>query len=113
MTEQIEQQAPTKKARVITLPEAKEILSRIDPEKADQIQKRTIDYLAKFSKTDADKARTLRKKLSDECGLTAEEAAELVNIMPKTLEELRVFTSGWRKLIPAATTEKIIKLLTA
>src|SRR5579875_568224 len=112
MTEQMEQQAPTKKARVITLPEAKEILSRIDPEKADQIQKRTIDYLAKFSKTDADKARTLRKKLSDECGLTAEEA-ELVNIMPKTLEELRVFTSGWRKLIPAATTEKIIKLLTA
>jgi DNA-directed RNA polymerase subunit F len=110
VTEQVEQ-GQTKKLRIITLPEAKEILGRIDVEKADQIQKRTIDYLAKFSKVEADKARTLKKRLTEECGLTAEESAELVNIMPKSLEELRVFTSGWRKLIPTATTEKIIKIL--
>ena len=110
MTEQAQQQAQ-KKARIITIPEAREILAKIDPELADQIQKRTQDYLAKFSKTEPDKARKMRKQLVEECNLTAEEAAELVNVLPKTQEELRVFSSGWRKLIPAATVEKIISIL--
>ena len=109
MAEQL--QASSKKSRIITTPEAKEILSRIDPEKTDQIQKRTMDYLMKFSKTEPDKARKMRKALIEECGLTAEEATELVNVMPKTQEELRVFTAGWRKLIPTATIEKILKIL--
>ncbi len=103
---------PTKRTRIISIAEAKEILSKIDPETADQIQKRTQDYLAKFAKTDSEAARKMRKQLVEECGLTAEEAAELVNIVPKTQEELRVFTSGWRKLIPTATVEKMIKILT-
>lgn len=113
MTEQAQQslQPPPKKAKIITVPEAREILSKIDPEQTDQIQKRTMDYLAKFSKTEADKAKKLRKALVDECGLTVEEATEIVNIMPKSQEELRVFTSGWRKLIPTATVEKILKIL--
>jgi DNA-directed RNA polymerase subunit F len=110
MTEQTQETA-AKKARVITVAEAKEILSKIDPEVADQIQKRTQDYLAKFAKTDSEKARRMRKQLVEECGLTMEEATELVNILPKTQEELRVFTAGWRKLIPTNTVEKIIKIL--
>jgi DNA-directed RNA polymerase subunit F len=110
MTEQAAE-APTKRTRIITIAEAKEILSKVDPETADQIQKRTQDYLAKFAKTDADAARKIRKQLVDECGLTADEATELANIIPKTPEEIRVFTSGWRKLIPTATVDKIIKIL--
>ena len=105
-------EAPTKRTRIISIAEAKEILSKVDPETADQIQKRTQDYLAKFAKTDAEAARKMRKQLVEDCGLTAEEAAEVANIIPKTQEELRVFTSGWRKLIPTATVEKIIKILT-
>ena len=109
MTEQAQQ--VTKKARIISIPEAKEILSKIDPEKTDQIQKRTVDYLLKFSKLEPEKAKKVRKTLTDDCGLTIEEATELINIMPKSQEELRVFTAGWRKLIPAATVEKILKVL--
>ncbi len=110
MTEQTQQQV-AKKARIISVPEAKEILSKIDPEKTDQIQKRTMDYLLKFSKIEPDKAKKVRKILTDECGLTVEEATELINIMPKSQEELRVFTAGWRKLIPGSTVEKILKAL--
>jgi DNA-directed RNA polymerase subunit F len=113
MTEQAQtpQQLAAKKARVITVSEAKEILSKVDPEKTDQIQKRTMDYLLKFSKIDPDKAKKVRKALIEDCGLTIEEATELVNIMPKSQEELRVFTAGWRKLIPTATIDKILKIL--
>jgi len=109
MTEQAQQAA--KKAKIISIPEAKEILSKIDPEQTDQIQKRTMDYLLKFSKIEPEKAKKSRKLLMEECSLTIEEATELINIMPKSQEELRVFTAGWRKLIPTATVEKILKIL--
>ncbi|MBI4257373.1 MAG: RNA polymerase Rpb4 [Thaumarchaeota archaeon] len=98
---------------IITLAEAKRILKTIDPEKADQIQKRTIDYLEKFSKSEADTASRTKKELTEKCGLTDSEAAELVNIMPKTVDELRVFTSGWKKLLTTETVEKILKILHA
>ena len=97
--------------KLLTIPEANQILSKIDVEKADQIQKRTMDYTTKFSKVQADSAKKLRKELEAECGLSEEEAVELVNIMPKSVEELRTFTSGWRKLLSTETLEKILKIL--
>ncbi|MDG6916966.1 MAG: RNA polymerase Rpb4 [Nitrososphaerota archaeon] len=97
--------------RLLSIPEANQILAKIDMEKADQIQKRTLDYTAKFSKTEADSAKKLRKQLEDEAGLSEEEAVELVNIAPKSVEELRTFTSGWRKLLSTETLEKILKIL--
>jgi len=97
--------------KLLTIPEANQILSKIDVEKADQIQKRTLDYTTKFAKAQADGAKRLRKELETECGLSEEEAVELVNIMPKSVEELRTFTSGWRKLLSTETLEKILKIL--
>jgi DNA-directed RNA polymerase subunit F len=97
--------------KLLTIPEANQILQKIDVEKADQIQKRTLDYTTKFAKAQADAAKKLRKELETECGLSEEEAVELVNIMPKSLEELRTFTSGWRKLLSTETLEKILKIL--
>ena len=40
-----------------------------------------------------------------------EEAVELVNILPKSLEELRSFTFGWKKLILTNTLEKMLEIL--
>ena len=97
--------------KLLTIPEANQILQKIDLEKADQIQKRTLDYTTKFAKAQADSAKKLRKDLETDCGLSEEEAVELVNIMPKSLEELRTFTSGWRKLLSTETLEKILKIL--
>ena len=97
--------------KLLTLSEAHQILEKIDVEKADQIQKRTLDYSSKFSKIAADKAKKLRKQLESDCGLSAEEAVEVVNIMPKSVEELRTFTAGWRKLLPTETLEKILRIL--
>ena len=99
------------KRTVISTPEAKEILEKIDVEKADQIQKRTLDYVSKFSKTEPEKARNMRERLIKDCSLTDEEATELINIMPKSVEEIRVFTSGWKKLLSTEVVEKIIKIL--
>ncbi|MDG6987746.1 MAG: RNA polymerase Rpb4 [Nitrososphaerota archaeon] len=97
--------------KLLTIPEANQILEKIDLEKADQIQKRTLDYTTKFSKVQADTAKKLRKELETEAGLSEEEAVELVNVSPKSVEELRTFTSGWRKLLSTETLEKILKIL--
>ena len=42
--------------KLLTIAEANQILQKIDLEKADQIQKRTLDYTTKFAKSEADKA---------------------------------------------------------
>jgi len=95
----------------ITLHEAKEMLTGIDVETADQIQKRALDYVSKFAKFPGAEARSLVEKLVKEAGLTEYQAIEVVNVMPKTREELRTFTVGWRQLAPTETLDKILQIL--
>ena len=97
--------------KMLTLSEAHQILEKIDIEKADQIQKRTLDYTSKFAKTSPEVAKKLKKQLESDCGLSEAEATEVVNIMPKSIEELRSFTSGWRKLLATETLDQILKIL--
>ncbi|MEM3172877.1 MAG: RNA polymerase Rpb4 [Candidatus Nitrosotenuis sp.] len=100
-----------KKSQPISLAEVKEILEKEDPEKMDQIQRWTYDYVTKFAKVDAKAAKKMKQELKKECGLTEEEAVEIINIMPSSLAELRAFTFGWKKLILAETLEKILQIL--
>jgi len=95
----------------ITLPEVKEILSTLDPNEMDQIQRWTYNYASKFSKLPVERARELKDRLVRECSLTEEEAVEVINVMPSSIEELRAFANGWKKLILTETLEKILKIL--
>ena len=100
-----------KKSQPISLAEVKEILEKEDAEKMDQIQRWTYDYVTKFAKVDSKTAKKMKQELRKECGLTEEEAVEIINIMPTSLAELRAFTFGWKKLILAETLEKILQTL--
>jgi len=99
------------KREIITLSEVKKILESISPDEMDQIQRWTYDYSKKFAKTDYDNAKVMIDNLMNEDDLTIEEAVELVNVMPKSLEELRAFTFGWKKLIVTEKLEKIKSIL--
>jgi len=99
------------KKRMISLPEVKEILSEGNPESLDQIQRWTFDYVSKFAKVEPKAAKKMKQDLINQCGLTEEEAVEIVNIQPKSLPELRSFTYGWKKLILSETLEKILKII--
>lgn len=100
-----------KKKQAISLSEVKEILSKVDPEEMDQIQRWTHDYVSKFVSIEPKDAKDMKKQLIKECELTEEEAVEIVNIRPTSLAELRSFTFGWKKLILAETLEKILKII--
>jgi DNA-directed RNA polymerase subunit F len=99
------------KKEVITLPQVKEILETVKPDEMDQIQRWTYDYVRKFAKTDSQSAMEMVKQLVEQCELKEAEAVEIVNIMPTTLEELRAFTFGWKKLILTETLEKMLNIL--
>ena len=99
------------KKQMITLPEVKEILSKQDTESMDQIQRWTYDYVSKFTKIEPKVAKKMKQELISQCGLTEEEAVEIVNVLPKSLPELRSFTFGWKKLILSETLEKILKIV--
>jgi DNA-directed RNA polymerase subunit F len=100
-----------KKKTTVSLAEVKEILDNHDPESMDQIQRWTYDYVSKFAKIDPKKAKQMKEQLVKECGLTEEEAVEIINIHPTSIPELRSFTFGWKKLILAEILEKILKII--
>ncbi len=101
----------TIKKEIITIAQVKEILDSVKQDDMDQIQRWTADYVGKFAKVDSKKAQEMVKQLVEQCDLTAEEAVEIVNVLPTSMEELRAFTFGWKKLILTETLERMLNIL--
>lgn len=99
------------KREIVTLSEVKKILETIPVDEMDQIQRWTFDYSKKFSKVDYEPAKEMVDRLVAEGDLTNEEAVELINVMPRSIEELRAFTFGWKKLIVTEKLERIKSIL--
>jgi DNA-directed RNA polymerase subunit F len=99
------------KREIVTLSEVKRILETLPVDEMDQIQRWTFDYSKKFSKVEFEHAKEMVDKLVSEGDLTNEESVELVNVMPRSIEELRAFTFGWKKLIVTEKLEKIKSIL--
>jgi len=97
--------------RTLTVPEVKKLLELIGEEKLDQFQRRSFDYASKFSKVDEDKVQTLVNTLVGQYGLEEEEAIQIANCMPKSIEEIRVFLGGGRKIIETSRLQGILNLL--
>jgi DNA-directed RNA polymerase subunit F len=95
----------------LTLPQVKKLLESMGDENLDQLQRRTLDYVSKFSKTDTEAADKLVERLVTEFGLDEEEAVQVVNSMPKSIDELRVFLAGGRKIVDATMLKTIVSLL--
>jgi len=95
----------------ITMAEAKELLGKINVEEADQIQKRTIDYLTKFTKVNSKTALKIKKRLVKEVELTEEEAIEVTNILPSSVGELNTLIAGWRKIFSTEKKNLILNII--
>jgi len=95
----------------LVLPQVKRELASIGEENLDQFQRRTFDYVSKFSRVDEAVAEGLLERLVKEFGLEEDEAVQIVNCAPESVEELRVFLAGGRKIIETAKLEAIVGLL--
>jgi DNA-directed RNA polymerase subunit F len=95
----------------LTLPQVKKVLESIGEENLDQFQRRTLDYVGKFSKCTPEKAEELLQMLLKEYELDEAEAVQIINCMPETVDELRVFLAGGRKIIETSKLHTIVELL--
>ncbi|MDH5794846.1 MAG: RNA polymerase Rpb4 [Candidatus Bathyarchaeota archaeon] len=95
----------------VTTPQVKALLESLGEENLDQFQRRSLDYATKFSKIDSESAEKLLAELKAEASLEEEEAVQIVSCMPKTVEELRVFLAGGRRIIETSRLESILGLL--
>ncbi|PCN49983.1 DNA-directed RNA polymerase subunit F [Candidatus Geothermarchaeota archaeon ex4572_27] len=75
----------------IPISKAKEVLEYVKERWGElkHFQQLTLDFLARFAKLPADKADELLDRLCSEFGLSRLTATQVVNIMPKSVEELR------------------------
>ena len=101
----------TETEKNLTIPEVKKLLESLGEENLDQFQRRTLDYASKFSRVEAESAEKLVEKLVKKFGLEKEGAIQIVNCMPKSIGELRVFLTAGRKIIETSKLEAIVNLL--
>ncbi len=99
------------KERPITIPQVKETLEAIGEERLDQFQRRSLDYAAKFSKVDPSMAETLVNKLVEQFELEEEEAVQIINCMPESIQEIRVFLASGRRIMETSKLERILAFL--
>lgn len=99
------------KEQILTVAQVKKLLESMGEEKLDQLQRRSLDYASKFSRIDPEKAALLVKNLMEKFELEKEEAVQLVNCMPESIEEIRVFLAGGRKIVETSKLQEILNLL--
>ncbi len=97
--------------RLLSLPEVRKLLDSIGEANLDQFQHRSLDYVSKFSKVEPDKVEPLLKTLMEKFGLEQEEIIQLVNSIPESVEEIRVFLASGRKIVETSKLQEILNLL--
>ncbi|XES76847.1 MAG: RNA polymerase Rpb4 [Candidatus Bathyarchaeia archaeon] len=95
----------------LTLPQVKQVLESLGEENLDQFQRRTLDYVSKFAKVDPADAEVLLEKLVKDFELDEADAVQIINCMPESVDELRIFLAGGRKIIETQKLSAIVNLL--
>jgi len=99
------------KERIVTVPQVKETLESIGEEQLDQLQRRSLDYATKFTKTDSNSIDAFLSELIKKFEIDEEEAVQILNAMPESIQEIRVFLAGGRRIIETSKLEKILVFL--
>ena len=96
---------------MLTVSEVKRILEEIGEENLDQFQRRALDYATKFSKVEPQTAEKLTKGLIEKFNLEEDEAVQIVNCLPESIEEIRVFLAAGRRIVETQKLNEILAFL--
>lgn len=95
----------------ITLPKVKMMLEqRMKDGELSDLQKRSYDYSIKFSKLSPEKADGLLKRLKED-GISSFISTQIVNIVPQSVDELRMIFMAESKLMVPSELEKILTVV--
>lgn len=96
----------------LTLSEVFEALKAEEKERELSLfQKRTLDYIRKFSKTKGKESKMLMKRLLKLGDITEQEAVQIVNLMPKSREELKTIFYHRKTIIMTDFLDTILQVL--
>jgi len=95
----------------LSLPQVRELLKSLGEENLGQFQRRTFDYVSKFSRVDAEAGEKLVMRLTADFGLDETEAIQIVNCMPTSTKELRIFLAGGRRIVETTKLQAMLNLL--
>jgi len=98
-------------SKPVPTPEAKRTLERAKEEELGEFQRRTLDYASKFSRISPAKAEKLVKELSEKFQLDRKDSIQIVNTMPRYVEELRTILTVKGRIVGASELEGILKLV--
>ncbi len=91
--------------------EARRTLERAKEEELGEFQRRTLDYATKFSKIPPARAEKLVRELSEKYQLDRKDAIQIVNCMPRSIEEVRTILTVKGRIIGGAQLEGILNLV--
>ncbi|MBK5113181.1 MAG: hypothetical protein KGD59_03480 [Candidatus Heimdallarchaeota archaeon] len=96
----------------VSLPEVVAIFNkRKKAGELNYLQRIALEHAQRSSKINSKQARTLIKNLMTEFELTEEIAISIINFMPETLDELRVFIQDASRVYSTEEVEKMLDLL--
>ena len=97
------------KERLLNLAEVKKIWEeRSSKGELSYVQRVTLDYATKFSQLSVEKSSEIVKKLIENFGISESTAIQIVNAVPKSINELRVFLANEQKIF---TEEELVEFL--
>ncbi len=97
--------------RTITNPEARSILENVKEEELGEFQRRTLEFTRKFSKLPPDKAEKLTEDLSSKLQLDRNDAIQIVNSLPQTVEELRALLTVKGRFVSTEQLKGILEIM--
>lgn len=97
--------------KVITNSEAKAVLETVKEEELGEFQRRTLDFTRRFAKLPADKASKLVEELSSKLQLERNDAIQIVNTLPKSVEELRAVLTVKGRFVSTEQLNGILEIM--
>ena len=97
--------------KVITNSEAKAVLEKVKEEELGECQRRTLDFTRRFTKLPADRASKLVEELSSKLQLDRNDAIQIVNTLPQSVEELRAVLTVKGRFVSTEQLNGILEIM--
>ena len=97
--------------KLITNPEAKSFLEDVKEEQLGEFQRRTLEYTRKFSKMPPKEASKLTEELHAKLQLERNDAIQIVNCLPSTVEELRALLTVKGRFVSTEQLSGILEIM--
>src|SRR2546430_14953278 len=97
--------------KVITNSEAKAVLEKVKEEELGEFQRRTLDFTRRFTKLPAERASKLVEELSSKLQLDRNDAIQIVNTLPQSVEELRAVLTVKGRFVSTEQLNGILEIM--